>query len=83
MLEIKDIYASYGSANVLSGASLSVRGGQILAVIGKNGSGKTTLFKNILGINKPNSGRILFEGEDLQKMPRRERARLMKKVFGE
>ena len=44
-------------------------------MLGKNGSGKTTLFKNILGIEKPVSGRIVFGGESLLKMNRRERAR--------
>jgi iron complex transport system ATP-binding protein len=44
-------------------------------LLGKNGSGKTTLFKNILGIEKPGSGNITFHGENLLKMPRRERAK--------
>ena len=60
---------------MLNGASLQLKPGEIGILLGKNGSGKTTLFKNILGIHKPGSGRILFEGEDLLKMSRKERAR--------
>ena len=60
---------------VLRGASLELEPGQIGILLGKNGSGKTTLFKNILGIHKPSSGQIRFEGQDLMKMSRRERAR--------
>ena len=60
---------------VLNGASLELGAGEIGILLGKNGSGKTTLFKNILGINTPASGSISFDGENLLKMPRRERAR--------
>ena len=63
------------SRPVLNGASLHLKAGEIGILLGKNGSGKTTLFKNILGINKPGSGKILFEGEDLLKMTPKERAR--------
>ena len=67
-------YSKYG-APVLNGASLELKQGEIGILLGKNGSGKTTLFKNILGINAPVSGSIAFDGENLLKMPRRERAR--------
>ncbi len=77
MLEIKDLkfrYSAHAPA-VLDGASLSLRDGEIGILLGKNGSGKTTLFKTVLGIEKPSSGSILFDGEDLLHMSRRERAR--------
>ena len=67
-------YSKNGSP-VLNGASLELGAGEIGILLGKNGSGKTTLFKNILGINTPESGSISFDGENLLKMPRRERAR--------
>ena len=60
---------------VLNGASFQLQQGEIGIVLGKNGSGKTTLFKNLLGINKPSGGTIRFDGENLLKLPRRERAR--------
>ena len=77
MLEIKDLCFRYSrrSPMVLDSVSLNLQDGEIGVLLGKNGSGKTTLFKNILGIQKPLSGEILFDGEDLLKMKRRERAR--------
>ena len=77
MLNVENLTFRYSkfSRPVLNGASLGLQPGEIGILLGKNGSGKTTLFKNILGIHKPGSGRILFEGEDLLKMSRKERAR--------
>ena len=77
MLKVDNLTFRYSkfSRPVLNGASLELQPGEIGILLGKNGSGKTTLFKNILGINKSGSGRILFEGEDLLKMSRKERAR--------
>ena len=77
MLNVENLTFRYSkfSRPVLNGASLELQPGEIGILLGKNGSGKTTLFKNILGIHKPGSGNILFEGEDLLKMSRKERAR--------
>ncbi|MBR4864561.1 MAG: ABC transporter ATP-binding protein [Oscillospiraceae bacterium] len=77
MLKVEKLQFSYGknSEPVLNGASLELQQGQIGILLGKNGSGKTTLFKNILGIEKPCGDSITFEGENLLKLPRRERAR--------
>ena len=77
MLKVDNLTFRYSkfSRPVLNGASLELQPGEIGILLGKNGSGKTTMFKNILGINKPGSGKILFEGEDLLKMSRKERAR--------
>lgn len=77
MLKAENLHFSYSKhgAPVLNGASLELQQGEIGILLGKNGSGKTTLFKNILGIHSPSSGKIVFDGENLLKMPRRERAR--------
>jgi len=77
MLKVDNLYFRYSKTGnpVLNGASLELRQGEVGILLGKNGSGKTTLFKNILGIEKPESGTIRFDGEDLLKMSRRERAR--------
>ena len=77
MLEIRDLHFRYGkrAPAALDGVELSLRDGEIGVVLGKNGSGKTTLFKNILGIRRPESGSVRFDGEDLLKLSRRERAR--------
>ena len=77
MLKVENLHFQYGylGSPVLNGASLELKQGEVGILLGKNGSGKTTLFKNILGIEKPKSGAIHFDGEDLLKMNRRERAR--------
>ena len=77
MLKVKDLHFRYSALSrpVLSGASLELDQGEVGILLGKNGSGKTTLFKNILNIEKPQKGTITFDGEDLLKMRRRERAR--------
>ena len=77
MLKIHDLHFRYTRSGnpVLNGASLELKQGEVGILLGKNGSGKTTLFKNILGIEKPQRGEITFDGENLLKMNRRERAR--------
>ena len=77
MLKVDDLRFRYtkGGKPVLNGVTLELNQGEVGILLGKNGSGKTTLFKNILGIEKPESGSILFDGENLAKMKRRERAR--------
>lgn len=77
MLSIENLSFHYSRADlpVLKGADLQLNQGEIGIILGKNGSGKTTLFKNILGLAKPTGGTILFEGENLLKMPRQARAR--------
>ena len=77
MLSCENVTFRYEKSElpVLNGANLQLQQGEIGIVLGKNGSGKTTLFKNLLGINKPSGGTIRFDGENLLKMPRKERAR--------
>ncbi len=77
MLEIEKLRFRYSRRGplVLNGVDLTLRDGEIGILLGKNGSGKTTLFKTILGIQKPESGAIRFDGEDLLQMSRLERAR--------
>jgi len=77
MLKVENLHFRYTglSAPVLNGANLELNQGEVGILLGKNGSGKTTLFKNILGIEKPSAGTIHFDGENLLKMKRRERAR--------
>lgn len=77
MLKVENLCFRYSKNGnlVLNGANLELKQGEVGIILGKNGSGKTTLFKNILGIEKPKSGHIHFEGENLLKMNRRDRAR--------
>lgn len=77
MLTCENLHFAYSRSSkpVLQGASLELEQGQIGIVLGKNGSGKTTLFKNILGIHKPQSGKVRMDGKNLSKLSRKERAR--------
>lgn len=69
MLEIRDLVSGYGKSEVLRGISLEVKVGQIVTIIGPNGAGKTTLFRTIFGLLPARQGKILYENEDLTKMP--------------
>lgn len=77
MLNVENLSFRYSrfSRPVLNGIDLELKAGEIGILLGKNGSGKTTLFKNLLGITRPGTGNVTFEGDDLLKMPRQERAR--------
>lgn len=69
ILRISDIYCYYDSIQAIQGASLDVREGEIVAIIGANGAGKSTLMKSVAGIVHPKSGSIIFEGEDITLTP--------------
>ena len=77
MLKIENLSFRYSrlAAPVLRGVNMELQAGEIGIVLGRNGSGKTTLFKNILGIYRPTGGSVMFDGEDLLKMSKRDRTR--------
>ena len=63
MLEVRNLRAAYGETRVLEGVDLSVRGGELVVVIGPNGHGKTTLLRTISGLVPATGGEIRFDGE--------------------
>ena len=63
LLEVRDVVAGYGQAEILRGVSLSVSSGGFATVIGPNGAGKSTLLKTIYGLLHPRSGTIRLDGE--------------------
>ena len=65
MLEIRGLHAGYGKVEILRGIDLDVGKGEIVAVLGSNGVGKSTLNNNISGLNRPFSGSIRFQGDEL------------------
>src|SRR5258708_24011672 len=77
MLEINDLYAGIDGKEILKGLSLSVKPGEVHAIMGPNGSGKSTLANVLAGRPRylATSGSVLFEGRDLLAMPTEERAR--------
>lgn len=65
MLEIQDLHVAYGGIQALQGISLHVPDGKIIALLGANGAGKSTTLRTIMGIVKPTSGKVDFQGESL------------------
>jgi neutral amino acid transport system ATP-binding protein len=66
ILETDQLVAGYiPEADILNGASIKVREGEIVTIVGPNGAGKSTLIKTIFGLLQPRSGKILFHGEDI------------------
>lgn len=68
MLEVKDVYVSYGITPVLHGVSLTVAEREMVALLGSNGAGKSTLVNSILGMVRINKGSIIFNGEAIDKL---------------
>ena len=73
-LEVVSIAKSYDKRAVLSDISLTVGKGEVLGLLGPNGAGKTTCFYSIMGLVRPDSGRILMDGVDVTKLPMYRRA---------
>ena len=68
-LDVKDLSIHFGGVVALDSVSFGVEEGEIMGLIGPNGAGKTTLFNCITRLYEPSKGSILFEGQDLLKMP--------------
>lgn len=69
LLEVKDLYKSFGGIVAVNGVSFNLSEGEILGVIGPNGSGKTTLINLITGFVKNHSGEVIFQGRDITDWP--------------
>jgi putative ABC transport system ATP-binding protein len=82
ILEARDLVLSFGKTPALRGASLSVKRGEIVAVMGPSGSGKSTLLHCLAGILVPDSGEVHFDGQRLDTMREGERSRLRRDRFG-
>ena len=65
LIEIDDLHKSFGKLDVLKGVSMRVRKGDVLVLIGPSGSGKSTLLRSVNLLEKPTSGRVIFEGNDM------------------
>lgn len=69
MLEVKDIQVYYGMIQAIKGVSFHVDEGEVIALIGANGAGKTTILHTISGLLTPKTGSVVFEGQDISKIP--------------
>ena len=75
-LEIRDLHVHYDKIEAIKGISVVVNEGEIVTLIGANGAGKTTTLKTISGLRKVSSGAIMFDGQDISKVPAHERVDL-------
>lgn len=75
LLEIKGITKSYDGREVVKGIDILVKRGEIIGLLGPNGAGKTTTFYMVVGVISPNSGSIIFDNNEITRLPIHERAR--------
>lgn len=80
MIEIKNLMKKYGKNIVLKDITENVNKGQVICVIGPSGSGKSTFLRCLNVLEKPNSGKILFEGKDLTNISEKELCALREKM---
>jgi lipopolysaccharide export system ATP-binding protein len=74
-LSVQELVKVYHRKAVVNRVSLQLSQGEIVGLLGPNGAGKTTTFYMIVGLTRPNQGRILFDGEDIRELPMYQRAR--------
>ena len=75
-LESKDLIKTYGAKNVVNGVSVEVNQGEIVGLLGPNGAGKTTNFYIIVGLVRPDGGKVYLDGKEITKLPMYKRAQL-------
>lgn len=69
VLEVREITSGYGEVQILWGASIKLEEGKLTCLVGGNGAGKTTMLRSVMGLIKPWSGSVWFEGKDVSKLP--------------
>jgi len=72
MIELENITRSFGSLQVLKGVSLKVEKGEVISITGPSGAGKTTLLQIMGSLDKPDAGRVLYNGQDITRMDEKE-----------
>jgi len=72
MIEIIDLYKQFDDHQVLDGVNLKINTGETTVIIGRSGCGKSVLLKHIIGLLKPDSGKVLIDGRDVTKMDEKE-----------
>ncbi|MFR9799284.1 ABC transporter ATP-binding protein [Streptomyces sp. MS06] len=75
MLEVTEVSAGYGEAEVLHGVSLRVGPGEVVTLVGRNGAGKTTLLRCVMGLHPQMTGRVTLDGAEVGGLPPHHRAR--------
>lgn len=82
MLDAKDIHKSYGKLAVLKGVSISLNGGEVVSLVGSSGAGKSTLLQILGTLDNMDSGELLFEGVDVAKMSKKQKAAFRNEELG-
>ena len=82
LLTGRGLHKSFGPTPALRGVDVSVKAGEVLAVMGPSGAGKSTLLHCLAGILTPESGEVIFDGRRIDRLPDRERSRLRRTSFG-
>ena len=82
LLEADGLTKVFGPTPALTGASIEVQAGEVVAIVGASGSGKSTLLHCLAGIVRPDAGRVLYRGADLTRMSDVDRSRLRRTEFG-
>ena len=75
MFEIKDLQVSFGGIHALKGISLRVEEGEIVTLIGANGAGKTTTLRTASGLERPDSGSVWLNGQDITRVSAQDRVK--------
>jgi branched-chain amino acid transport system ATP-binding protein len=76
LLEVQKVNVRFGGNHAVTDVDLEVEPGRITGLIGPNGAGKTTTFNVITGLQEPTSGKVIFDGKDITRLPPHKRARL-------
>ncbi len=81
MIEVRNLQKSFGANKVLDDVNFQIEKGESVVIIGRSGGGKSVLIKHLIGLLKPDAGKVLIEGEDIVAMGERELLRIRRK-FG-
>ena len=82
MIELDNITRSFGSLQVLKGISLKVDNGEVISITGPSGAGKTTLLQIMGSLDRPDGGRVLYDGQDITRMGEKELSAFRNKHIG-
>ena len=82
IIKTDDIKKSYGETHAMRGISLTIKRGEVLAIMGPSGSGKSTLLHTLAGITRPDNGKVYFNGSRIDNLNDRQRTMLRRNKFG-
>jgi phospholipid/cholesterol/gamma-HCH transport system ATP-binding protein len=80
MIQVKDLAKSIEEQVILDGITLTIKEGEIIAILGRSGTGKSVFLKHLIGLIKPDRGTIILDGIDITGLPERELLKIRKKI---